>query len=67
MTQSEIILKHLRKRKTITSLQAFELYTILDLQNVIRNLRKKGHNIPPVEWRKSRMTGTRYGVYKLIE
>ena len=41
MTQSQKVLWHLENHKTITNMQAFELYNITQLQSCIRDLRKK--------------------------
>ena len=40
MTQKNIILTHLLHNKSITSYESFDKYGILDLQSVIRLLRK---------------------------
>lgn len=44
MTQSETILKHLRRR-TITKLQAAKLYSIFHLPDCVYQLRQKGHKV----------------------
>ena len=45
MTQKETVLKHLKKHKKITSLDAFNMYGITRLSGVIFNLKEEGHNI----------------------
>lgn len=40
-SQDEIILKYLQKGKSISTAEAFKLFGIVDLQSVIRNIRKK--------------------------
>ena len=40
-SQDNIILAHLQKGKTISTMEAFKLFGIVDLQSVIRNIRKK--------------------------
>ena len=69
MNQEQIILNHLRKYKTITSMEAFEQYGFTRLSAVIFNLRENGHKIGMV-WE----TGTnrygnqvRWGKYFLIK
>ena len=39
-SQDNIILEHLQKGKTISTMEAFKLFGIVDLQSVIRNIRK---------------------------
>ena len=69
MNHEQIILNHLRKHKTITTLEAFELYGITRLSARIYNLRESGFKIGLV-WE----TGTnrygnqvRWGKYFLIK
>jgi hypothetical protein len=42
MTQCDMILRHLRSGRTLTSLQAFRLFTITRVSDRCRDLRKKG-------------------------
>lgn len=44
-TKSSEVLKHLKVRGSITSLEAFELYGATRLSAIIFELRKKGYNI----------------------
>ena len=39
-SQDNIVLEHLKKGKTISTMEAFKLFGIVDLQSVIRNIRK---------------------------
>ena len=39
-SQDNIILVYLQKGKTISTMEAFKLFGIVDLQSVIRNIRK---------------------------
>ena len=39
-SQDNIILAHLKKGKSISTMEAFKLFGIVDLQSVIRNIRK---------------------------
>lgn len=39
-SQDNIILAYLQKGKTISTMEAFKLFGIVDLQSVIRNIRK---------------------------
>jgi len=45
LTQYDRVLRHLRERGNITSLQAFRDYGITRLSAIIFNLRKDGYNI----------------------
>ena len=45
MTQREAILKHLKRGKTITSLEALQKYGCLRLATIIYSLRKEGFDI----------------------
>lgn len=44
-TKSSEVLKHLKVKGSITSLEAFELYGATRLSAIIFELRKKGYNI----------------------
>lgn len=63
MTQKEQILRHLKKRTTITPLEAFHLYGIYRLSEYVRQLREEGHNITTSM--KNAPNGKRYGEYKM--
>ena len=58
-SQDMIVLNHMTKYKTITSMQAFEEYGITRLSAKIYNLREAGHRIGMV-WEE---TINRYGKY----
>ena len=45
MSQTELILNHLKKHKSITSLEAINRYGITRLAAVVCTLRKQGHKI----------------------
>lgn len=45
MTQTEIILKHMKRRKTITSLMAMTEYGIMRLASRIHDLKRSGFQI----------------------
>lgn len=45
MTQKECVLKHLQEGKTITSMQAINLYGATRLSGIIYFLRNDGHDI----------------------
>lgn len=56
-TKTSAVLEHLRRRGSITSMEAFELYGATRLSAIIFELRRKGFNISN-EW----LEGTdRYG------
>lgn len=57
MNQEQLILRHLRKYKYISSFKAIELYGITRLSAVIYNLREEGYKIGTI-WRKAT---NRYG------
>ena len=44
-TKSSEVLKHLKVKGSITSLEAFQLYGATRLSSIIFELRKKGYNI----------------------
>ena len=64
-TQEQVLLNHFAKYKTITSIEAFELYGITRLSARIYDLRERGHKIGMV-WEESVNrygTPVRYGKY----
>lgn len=63
-TQCQIILKHLEKKKTITTMQAFELYKITRLSGRIYDLRARGYQIEKTM--KKSNAGARYAEYRLV-
>ena len=65
MTQEEVVLEHMRRRGSITSMEAFEDHGITRLSGRIFDLRKAGYNIDLL-W-ETRQYGTRYGRYVLRE
>lgn len=65
MSQEDIVLNHLRRYGSITSMQAFERYQITRLSAKIFNLREEGYRIP-MRWETSQR-GNRYGRYFLKE
>lgn len=44
-SQTQAVLEHLKKHKTITSMQSYSLYGVTRLSDVIFRLRKKGYVI----------------------
>ena len=62
--QPEVVLKHLKRRRRITAMDAFDQYRITRLADVIHKLRGRGINIV-TELRPA--NGSRYAVYRLIE
>ena len=64
-SQNQMVLSHMTKHKTITSIEAFELYGITRLSARIYDLRERGHKIGMV-WEESVNrygTQVRYGKY----
>lgn len=55
--QMSHVLAHLKSGRSITSMQAFELYGCTRLADKVHKLRKRGYNIETI----SRETTTRYG------
>lgn len=68
-SKTEKVLNHLEKYKTITSLEAIELYSATRLSAIIFNLRKRGYNIITEDLPFVDRFGTKshYGKYILIE
>ena len=48
-SQKEVILEHLQKYGTISTIESYEIYRITDLQHAIMLLRKENYNITD-EW-----------------
>ena len=69
MSQSNQILAHLKKGKTITPLEALRLYGTMRLAARINDLRNKGHNIACTicEVRNSGGTVSRIAKYRLAK
>jgi len=57
MSQKDIILSHLLDGKTITNLEAIDLYGITRISDIISKLRKEGYPISTIPEK----TITRYG------
>ena len=57
MSQSKEVLKHLQVHKTITSMEAINLYGATRLSAIIFDLRKAGYNIVT----HTKITKNRYG------
>ena len=68
-TQKKLLLEHLTKHKTITSLQAVLTYNILRPSNRIQELKKDGVDIDTTIIYKTREDGTttHYAKYTLVE
>ena len=68
-SKTEKVLNHLEEYKTITSLEAIELYGATRLSAIIFNLRKRGYNIITEDLPFVDRFGTKshYGKYILIE
>ena len=66
MTQNEQVLKHLKRHKSITTLQAFKDYGITRLASRIYDLREDGHDFTTDNIRvKTRYGHTNVTRYKL--
>lgn len=65
MTQSESILLHLRKNKTITPLEALRKYGIFRLAARIEELRKRGFNIQTEYVRNKKKVFGQYSIEKV--
>lgn len=69
MTQREAVLNHLKSHKTITSMEAIQLYGVTRLSAVIKTLRTAGHRINTLPATTVNRYGhtTNYGVYVLLK
>ena len=69
MTQNEVVLCHLQKYKGITSMDAFQKYSITRLSGRIHELRKRGHNIVSVDRKGTTPLGhkCKYTEYRLVK
>ncbi len=70
MSQTTLILEHLKKHKEISSWEAFSQYSITRLSSIIHILRHKfGYEITTTTVRERRYDGAylNYAVYKLEE
>jgi hypothetical protein len=65
MTQTKILLDHLRSGRSITQLEAIGLYRVFNLKGRINDLRKDGHEI--VTDMTTDTTGKRYARYRLVQ
>lgn len=64
--QKQIILEHLKRNGTLTTLEGYEKYKIMRVGSVINMLRKEGYNIKTVmEYNKKK--DKRYARYYLKE
>lgn len=43
--QSDVVLRHLKRNRTITSQQAWGRYSITRLADVVHKLRRRGYNV----------------------
>lgn len=66
-TQKRIIARHLMLLGHITSLQAFKRYNITRLAEVIRRLKKDGHNIASVTEYDQQNKSRHWSRYELIK
>lgn len=64
-TQRDSVLAWLRSHGTLTVREAMTELNIMSAPKRVEELRKMGYQIP-LEWRQT-ATGSRYGVYRLIE
>ena len=69
LTKTKMVMQHLRGGKTITSLEAINLYSATRLSAIIFCLREKGHNIVtiPITIRDRFGNSCQYGKYKLLD
>lgn len=68
-SQRELILEHLKRYGTLTSMQAIELYGATRLSGIIFTLRKEGYNITTLDTSIKDRYGTRKTIatYKLLD
>ena len=62
MTKIDAVFAHLKKGKTITSWQAFELFRATRLADIVFKLRSRGYDITTFLIESN---GTRYAKYKM--
>jgi hypothetical protein len=63
MSKIESVLNYLKSGKTITSIEAFELFRATRLSAIIFELRNRGYNIQTIERKGDKCV---YAEYKLI-
>lgn len=63
MTQSDTVLLHLKRHRTITPMQAWSRYSITRLADVVHKLRRHGHAVLTEPQRTGR---TVYAKYRLV-
>jgi hypothetical protein len=64
MTQSDLVLKHLKSRKKLTSVEAIGLYGITRLAAVIFRIKEQGHEVVA---KKCKGVRANYKEYSLAE
>ena len=69
MTQAEVVLKHLKAKGTITSMEAFEDYGITRLAARISDLREQGYSIATNTITRKNRYGqtTNFAEYRLLD
>lgn len=69
MTKTAKVLEHLQNNKSITSMQAIQLYKATRLSAIIFNLRKRGYNISTLTGESQDEDGRPiyYGIYVMKE
>lgn len=67
-TQKDLVLEHLERGWSITSLEAWDKYGISRLSDIILKLRREGYHIDTemVDGRTKLGAETRYGTYRLV-
>lgn len=64
MTQNEMLLRHFKRRKSISQFEALLVYGIVRLASRIDELRQQGHAIETIM--KKDEKGKRYARYRLV-
>ena len=67
MTKKQLVLDWLLSGRTLTKIQAFNMFSTMSLHGIVDVLRGEGYNIPPAEMRINLDTGTSYGEYYLVK
>lgn len=69
LTQKEAVLKHLKKGKSITPIEALNYFGSFRLSSIINRLRKDGIDIVtiPVEFTSKYGFKSRYAKYKIVK
>jgi hypothetical protein len=68
-SQKDLVLEHLERGWSITSLEAWQMYGISRLSDIILKLRRSGYNIETTMVESKTKLGheARYGTYRMVK